>query len=333
MSVVAPTLSIIIVNYRGGDDLLACIRSVDSSQVPTEVIVVNNDRNDTAISSATELFPHVRIIESGANLGFGAAANLGVSLASGPLLLFLNPDVRLKADCIRHLCALFQNPRLGVAGPVVHVQRSGEVDFGATIDACGFPVGISAPNRPLYVHGAALATRRTTFNGLGGFDDRYFLFAEDVDYCWRALIAGWDVGIAAGAVVDHQGGASISGGYVQNHKLVTQGRRVYLRERNTLATILKCYAGSTLIWVLPLFLVQSVATSFVLAVTGSPRAAFGVFRSLWWNARELRTTLRLRKLVQQRRRVPDREIQSRMHRGVRKLQLLIRFGPPHVTES
>jgi len=298
-----------------------------------ETIVVDNGSTDGSVASTRRRFPGLIVVDPPRNLGFAAGANAGARIARGELLLFLNPDVRVAPLAVAALASAFGSSDVGVAGPRIELDHLGEVEFGSTIDPLGYPVSLSVPSRPLYISGCALMTTREAFETLSGFDERYFMFAEDVDYCWRAFLRGWDVQVVPDAAVAHYGGASAPGGYPTESGLATTEFRVVLRERNTLAALLKCYRLPMLAAVVPSYLLQSFATAAALAAAGRPRTAAGVVGGLWWNARELPRTLELRRAAQHARRRNERGVLRRMHPGLQKLTLLRKFGVPLVDES
>jgi GT2 family glycosyltransferase len=248
-------------------------------------------------------------------------------------LLFLNPDIRLGPGVVEGMARQFTERAVGVVGPPLLVAATGSVEYGATVDVIGSPVPLERFGRPLYVPGCALMTRAGLFRELGGFDGRFFMFVEDVDYCWRVLLRGYEVRVAAVEPVWHQGGAAAPGGYISEGRLASTSLRVALRERNTLVLLLKCY-GAPLASILgPIYVLQSLATAGALAAAGRRRTARAIVAGLRWNAREFRATLDLRRRAQSSREIGDVEIVRRMHRGIWKLHLLRRFGIPTVTEE
>lgn len=325
-------VSAIIVNYEGGEWLQRCLRSLYEQAVPLQVLVVDNGSSDGSAAVAAERFPGVEVVRPAENLGFAGGANAGARRARGEFLLFLNPDVELGRGCLGALLRAFDDPRVGVCGPALRVLSSGVVEFGGTVDPLGYPMGLSVMRPPLFVPGCALATRTEIFDALGGFDDRFFLFVEDVDYCWRVLLAGWDVKVLGEAIAIHAGGASAPGGYPTEGGLRTTSMRVALRERNTLATLLKCYGPRSLAIALPAYVAQTLLTALGLALRGKKKTAREVVGGLAWNARELRRTLALRRSVQTGRRIPDSNVRARMHQTFRKAELLVRYGIPRVRE-
>jgi GT2 family glycosyltransferase len=322
----------VIVNYHGGRLLLDCIASL-REQCVDETIVVDNGSADGSVAAAVAAFPDVEVLAPGRNLGFAGGANLGASAARGRLLLLLNPDIRLPPGAVTEMAARFADPRVGVLAPPLRVETSATVEYGATIDVIGSPVGLTRPASPVYVPGCALMTRSALFRGLDGFDDRFFMFVEDVDYCWRVLLSGFDVTVPTIAPAWHFGGATAPGGYIEQESLSSTLFRVALRERNTLAMLLKCYAGPLAFTITPMYIAQSLLTAAALAARGRRRTALAILAGLRWNVRELPRTLAVRRRVQVSRKVRDTVILRRMYRGVWKLHLLMRFGIPPVSEN
>jgi N-acetylglucosaminyl-diphospho-decaprenol L-rhamnosyltransferase len=326
-------VSVVIVNYEAGGLLLECIRALAGQASLLETILVDNGSTDGSTAAAAEAFPDVQVVKPGCNLGFAGGANAGARVARGELLLFLNPDVRLTPGSLSDLAAEFTDPSVGVVGPPLDVAVAGAVEYGATLDPIGSPVHLADRGPALYVPGCALMTRARLFHGLGGFDERFFMFVEDVDYCWRVLLSGSDVRVARTTPAQHQGGAAAPGGYLTAAGVTSTRFRVVLRERNTLAMLLKCY-GTPLVWIVaPIYAVQTAATAVVLAAVGRRKTAMEIAGGLRWNVRELRRTVELRRMVQRSRRISEREILRRMYRGLWKLTLLLRFGIPEVSEK
>ena len=327
----AGNVAAVIVNYEGGELLLDCIASLQAQAV-AETVLVDNGSADGSAAAAAAKFPHVNLVQPGRNTGFAAGANLGAREARAELLFFLNPDIRLPPRSVAAMAARFADPRVGVLAPPLLVETSGTVEYGATVDVIGSPVGLSTPAPPVYAPGCALMTRADLFRQLGGFDDRYFMFVEDVDYCWRVLLRGLDVTVPAIEPAWHLGGATAPGGYIRQGSLSSTLFRVVLRERNTLAMLLKCYGVPLASIMAPAYVAQSLITAAALAANGHVRTARAIVGGLRWNFRELRRTLELRRRAQVSRRIPDRVIVRRMYRGVWKLHLLRRFGVPAVSE-
>jgi N-acetylglucosaminyl-diphospho-decaprenol L-rhamnosyltransferase len=171
-------------------------------------------------------------IQTGANLGYGRAANRGAAVLDGSMVLVANPDLVVDPGALAALQArLDAEDDLGVVGPRI-TNPDGTLypsarRFPDMVDAIGHGLlGSLAPRNPFtrryrlldwdhaaaarvdWVSGACLAIRRVVWDHLGGFDPSYFMYLEDVDLCWRAQRAGWAVGYEPAAVVTHVQGVS-----------------------------------------------------------------------------------------------------------------------------
>jgi len=195
--------SVVIVNWNAGTALAACLASVAAARAAgAEVVLVDNASTDGSAAAARAAYPDVRVVESGANLGFGGGANRGAATARGEVLVFLNPDARALPGAIATLVdALLAVPGAGIAGgglvdprgrwapasarfaPVPHLL------LDTTVGRLGTRLW-RTPRAVDWVYGTFMAVRRDLFRQLGGFDPRYFMYGEDLDLCWRAARLG-----------------------------------------------------------------------------------------------------------------------------------------------
>jgi hypothetical protein len=230
-----PRMAVVVVSYNARDDLLLCLRSLQEAVPPaTPVIVVDNGSTDGGPALVRTEFPHVALILDPANRGYGAAANLGARQTSLPYLLVLNSDVVLSPGAVDALSDyLDAHPRAGLAGPRLRapdgtlepschaplgslhsVLEKGRVGRAlASMPGLGSRWGLlngphDRPREVPWVTGAALAIRRSAFDTVGGFEESYFMYAEEADLCWRLRQAGWEVHFAPVTDVIHRGGAS-----------------------------------------------------------------------------------------------------------------------------
>jgi len=221
------SLDAVVVDFDAGPVLAACVRSLLDEGV-VEVVVVENGDAAGARALLDAEGVNVPVIDPGLNLGYGAGANRGVAAGSGTeFVLVCNPDLRLHPGAAAALVdALEAEPSWAVVGPRIldaaGVPYPSVRRFPSMVDAAGHAViGLVAPDNPFsnryrppptadaarspadWVSGACLLVRRAAFEELGGFDESYFMFAEDMDLCWRAHQAGWGVGVEPAAVVTH----------------------------------------------------------------------------------------------------------------------------------
>ncbi|MGH9088779.1 MAG: glycosyltransferase family 2 protein [Acidimicrobiales bacterium] len=222
----------VVVDYDAGPVLAECVRSLREDGVG-RVVVVENGSAATAEAALGTAAHRVPLMVTGRNIGYGAGANRGVA-ASGTteLVLVCNPDLRLHPGATRCLvAALDARPEWAIVGPRI-LNTAGAVypsvrRFPSMVDAAGHALlALAWPDNPFtrryrpaaggggepraadWVSGACFLARRAVLEELGGFDEGYFMFAEDMDLCWRAHRAGWSVGVEPRAVVTHAEGVS-----------------------------------------------------------------------------------------------------------------------------
>lgn len=231
-------LSVIIVNWNTRDYLAQCLESLFESvqtfrRSNVETFVVDNGSADGSAELVEGRFPWVKLLVNPENRGFGQANNQALSLAKGRYLLFLNPDTRLRPEALSTLVRfLDRHPRAGVAAPQIlfpegHIQPSCR-RFPTLSTVFWEATGLDRmfPQHPLFGYylmgdwdhqtlrqvdqpmGACLMVRRAALDQAGDFDERFFLFFEEVDLCRRLKSAGWEIYFVPQAQIVHCGGQS-----------------------------------------------------------------------------------------------------------------------------
>jgi N-acetylglucosaminyl-diphospho-decaprenol L-rhamnosyltransferase len=191
-------VSIIIVSFNARGDLERCLESLHAAPPAAshEIVVVDNASSDGS-AAAGRRWPDVNVIELGSNIGFAAANNVALRATGGTNLLLLNCDTIVPAGAIDRLLAeLEQHPDIAVVGPrLVDGSGRAELSFGRMIGpfnelrqkrlARSSAVEALTRHRqyPDWVSGACLLVRRADAEAVGGLDERYFMYAEDVDFC------------------------------------------------------------------------------------------------------------------------------------------------------
>lgn len=248
-------ISVVIVNYNGVPFLERCLSALVAQTYPRyEIILVDNGSTDDSCEFVRAHFPQVRLLRNEKNVGFAAGNNLGIRAARGDLIATLNTDTKVEREFLQALSEPMAEPRVGMCAPLMlEMERRDIVDAaGITVDRFGFGwnLGAGRPAReftaPRPVFGACAGAglyRRALFDEIGGFDEDYFAFYEDVDLAWRARLAGWKALLVPQARVYHYHGGSF--GKISPQKL-------YLLARNRWWTILKNYPMPALVWHLPL---------------------------------------------------------------------------------
>ncbi|WP_440120048.1 glycosyltransferase family 2 protein [Paenibacillus sp. QZ-Y1] len=228
--------SIIIVNYNTRQLTLDCLGSVYASNTSYsyEVIVVDNASRDDSVQAIREAYPQVHLMANKDNTGFAVANNQGMKVAKGRYILLLNSDTVVQPDTLQTMVGFMdRHPEMGASGCKV-ILPDGSLD-----KACkrGFPTpsasfyyafGISRlfPDRPKFnqyqlghlspddeypvdcLVGAFMLVRRETIEQVGGLDETFFMYGEDIDWCYRIKEAGWGIFYYPRTYIVHYKGGS-----------------------------------------------------------------------------------------------------------------------------
>lgn len=208
-------ISIITVGYCSQNTLPACLRSISQQTgCNFEFIYVENAPQSPAISIVKKCYPSAIIIEPGENLGFSKGCNVGAQLAKGEYLLFLNPDCDIRTvTTLNNMLQFMHNyPTVGVCCPFF-INAEGQAKSGAHRNyfADNYVANEfkQLPGTIAWVSGAALMISRKLFNYIGGFDERYFMYFEDVDICLSARKAGFSIAEVPKTQIVHVQGESV----------------------------------------------------------------------------------------------------------------------------
>jgi N-acetylglucosaminyl-diphospho-decaprenol L-rhamnosyltransferase len=230
-----PLLSIVIVTYNSSRQIDACLHAAATTLPPLdyETVVVDNASPDGTASIVRHRWPAVHVIDAAGNVGFSRATNIGIRQSSGAFLLALNPDTVLHRGAVRRLLDTLElRPDVAVVGPrLVDGRGRAELSFGSMIGPFselrqkllvrgndrGAPIIggyvqrlTRRPRAVDWVSGACLLVRRSDAEAVGLFDERYFMYAEDVDFCAAIRARGRKVLFVPEAEVSHLRGQSVA---------------------------------------------------------------------------------------------------------------------------
>jgi GT2 family glycosyltransferase len=228
------TLSIVIPTYNAHEWIQGCIDSIRLHHPSSgyEIIAVDDCSSDDTVAIVREKYPDVRLFVNDKNVGFGKTVNVGLGAATGAYILVLNNDTWMHEGALDAMIEFLDtHPDVGIVGPKVlsgdgslqqqcrrHVPTPTAALFYFTGIAKLFPKN---PNVAGYlmtaadehqttevdaVSGACLMVRRTVVDTVQGFDPEYYLYGEDMDFCWRTKLAGWKVVYYPKASITHFGG-------------------------------------------------------------------------------------------------------------------------------
>jgi len=327
-------VSVVVVNYKGADDTITCLRGFDDVDWPAdrlELIVVDNDSGDGSQERIAAALPRATVVQAGSNTGFAGGCNLGVEHATGEYVAFINNDARPGRDWVSAAVAeLEASPDVAAVASKVLDWDGNLVDYvdgSMTWFGMGYKREVEKPDSPaydtakdvLFGTGAALFVRASTYREVGGFDERFFMFYEDVDLGWRLNLLGYRVRYVPGSVAYHKHHVTM--------KKFGNYRESYLLERNALLMMYKNYDDASLARALPAAMALAVRRS--VARTGTDTTVLDLQRSpggddvgtvevskmaltgpwaIDYLVEQLPSLLESRTELQQRRRRSDREL-------------------------
>jgi N-acetylglucosaminyl-diphospho-decaprenol L-rhamnosyltransferase len=245
-----PRWAAVVVNYEAGPLLRACVESLlaDTSAGPPEVVVVDNGSGDGSVAALRRALPAVRVVEPGRNVGYAAAANRGTAVTTAAVVAVCNPDLEVRPGTGAAVLARFAaEPDLAAVGPALRNPDGSRYPSARAHPALSDAVGHALLGRVRprnrftrryrqldvdwtrardvdWLSGAMLFLRRSAVDSVGGWDERYFMYVEDVDLCWRLGQLGWRISYdPAGEAIHVQGASTARRPYrmiVEHHRSV-----------------------------------------------------------------------------------------------------------------
>lgn len=214
-------IDIVIVNWNAGDMLRDCVQSAldTGNDLLSKIIIVDNGSTDHSLDRLPE-DARIVVVRTGENLGFGRACNRGAALGNSRFLLFLNPDTRLYPTTLADVCSFMDSAaaqRVGVCG-VRLIEDGGAIQQHTTqypgplniyrVDSFRTPFDHKSDRNVAHVIGAFYFIRRDVFSRVNGFDERFFVYFEDLDLSRRVTQAGWNIFYLSTASAYHKGGGT-----------------------------------------------------------------------------------------------------------------------------
>src|SRR5947209_14718905 len=215
-----PAVSVVLVNLNGAEHLPDCLDSLRAQDYPAErleVIVVDNGSTDGSLDMLAERYPWARVLPMGHNTGFAPAVNEGVRAATGECIALLNNDMRADPSWVTALVGGYDPAHdvVCVAGQILSWDGE-EIDFvEGTVNFYGMGNQVAFGRRReevevregaylLFACGGSMLVGRDVWFDVGGFDDGFFAYFEDIDFGWRLNLLGYRVRLAAGAKSYHR---------------------------------------------------------------------------------------------------------------------------------
>jgi GT2 family glycosyltransferase len=286
-----PLVSIVILNWNGRKFLEQFLPSVQASTWQRKaIVVIDNASTDDSIDFLQTHYPSVRIERNAGNFGFAKGYNEGLKRVESDYYVLLNSDVEVTPDWIEPIIALMEaNPAIGACQPKLlqYANRTlfeyagaagGWLDYlgyplarGRIFDVCEPDLGQYDTAEPVFwASGAAMFVRANLYHQLGGLDEYFFAHQEEIDFCWRLQLAGYQVYACPQSVVYHVGGGTLPKG---------NSRKVFLNFRNNLVMMAKNMpAGAALVKILYRFWLDAISALKSL-LAGQGTYFIAVFRA------------------------------------------------------
>jgi GT2 family glycosyltransferase len=321
-----PAVLVILVARDGATWLPQCLLGLSRQTHPRiGVLAVDSGSSDGSQEVLESALGPEHVVRLDGTAGFSGAVGeaLRTEVArQADYLLLLHDDTVLAPDAVAKLVEAAEGVAgSGVVGPKVLDWDDPRMirEIGMSTDRFGYPYSpleegeidhgqYDQIRRVQFVSSCAMLISRDAWTRVGPPDARLDLSSEDLDFCWRAQVAGFHVLMAPDAVAHHRGAS----GRGERTDVLPRGRARYDRERVALASILKNYAVLSLVWILPLYLVQGMARVAALLASRRFEDAGMVLAAWGWNVVHLPATLRLRIRAQAVRAVPDRSVRRSM---------------------
>lgn len=308
-------ISIVIVNYNGKKWLKKLLDSLCGQTYKNfEIIFVDNGSSDNSIEYVKTNYSNVQIVVSKENRGFAGGNTLGLKYAHGEYILLLNNDTWAERDCLAKFIEAFKEiPNLGsVQSKIILMNEPDRLDvcgsywtdssflyhYGYRKDQSKKKYNIPMPffsNK-----GVSMMVKKEVIEKVGFLDNDFWSYYEETDLCNRLWLAGYECWYYPKAVVYHaMGGTSLTfpNSYIQFHNF-----------KNKLLSFLKNFEVSTLVKIVPRYLLLNIILSIYWLLCGKLGNFVSLYRAIWWNIVHLRQTLKKRQVVQSFRKRKDTEI-------------------------
>ena len=251
-------LSIIIVNYNVKEFLLNLLNSVEraSKRLHIEIIVVDNASDDGSVEMIKQFFPNVILIENAKNLGFSKANNIGLNIAKGKFLLLLNPDTLVSEDTFETTISFLKhNASVGMVGckilnPDGTLQLACRRSFPGPWNSFCKVTGLSSffPKSQIFarynltyrdenksyevdaISGSFMMIRRELYEKIGGLDEEFFMYGEDLDWCYRTQKSGYKVYYVHATQIIHYKGESTKRSSIDETRIFYSAMRLFVKK-------------------------------------------------------------------------------------------------------
>ncbi len=324
MEKVSRSVTVVVLNFNGRKYLKECLNSLLATDYPRlTIIVIDNGSTDGSAEFIRANYPNVKVIKHGHNYGYACAYNVVIGAIQGEYIALLNNDILVEPSWLKELVPYAENAEVAAVTPKMKFLHD-KTRINAAGGNCDlYGVGWNRGNGEVdtgqydvvqevfYGNGGALLIKKRAWREVGPFDERYFMYGEDLDWCWRARLKGYKIIYVPYAEVRH-------------HWRGSGAPMVYLLERHWLSTVLKNYSLKTLIQLMPQYLALKALKAIWLIARAKSREKLTVLKAILWNLSNLRESWKKRIQIQMSRTATDVEIQKHMFKGSFELSIWLR---------
>lgn len=325
-----PLVSIIIVNWNGGEVFDKCLHSLSKLDYPNwELIVVDNGSTDNSEKLVKQIKRSV-LIQNKKNIGFAEANNQGWRKSDGDYLLLLNNDTKVKPDLLKILVSKMKaEPDIGVVQPKIKIWDKPDYldNAGSFITRTGLLQhwGFMEKDSKEYdtekeifsAKGACMLVRKSVVESVGLFDSNFVSYMEESDFCWRVWLAGYRVVYYPKTYILHKVGMT--------SKRLSQVSVNFHSNKNRIFTLFKNLSVLNLLIVLIPHIAFIFALGLYYLLSFRPDLSVTFFKAIFWNLRNLPILVRSRIKVQRIRNVSDKVIFDRVGRDVNVGEMINHF--------
>lgn len=285
-------VTIAILNYNGSELLESYLPMIEysSAKYDVDVMVIDNKSEDLSVDYIKEWHPEINVIELTKNYGFAGGYNKGLKDVTTDYVVIINSDVLVTENWLDPILdAMEADQKLGIVQPMIlSLEEKSKFEYagaaGGFIDYFGYPFcrgrifDTVEPNNNQYntdtevfwASGATMVCRTSLFKGLGGFDASFFAHQEEIDLCWRAKQAGYQVKCIVSSKVYHLGGGTLD---------YNNPKKDYLNFRNNLYLLTKNEALGKLLWLIPAKLVLDGLAGLKFLLAGKPQSTLAIIKA------------------------------------------------------
>lgn len=315
-----PTISIIVVNLNGKKWLKGLLESILASDYPEdklEIVFVDNGSSDGSVEFAKKMFKNnanSKIIQNTLNVGWSPANNQGMSVAKGEIVVCISNDMEVETSWIKEIAKVMKaDKNIGlVQCNSLSMWDRRTPDSGMNyLDRFGYAYSYAPLKETLevfFAEGMAFAVKQEVIKKIGVLDEYFFMEYDDMDYSWRARLAGYKVFFVPTAKVYHARGGTVGATYFQRIN------NVKWYTRNHLVTLIKNYELKTLLKLSAVILaVEMIKILYLLIIKKNWKLSTAASKGMFYVLKDLRVILKKRIEIQKSRKISDKEIMKAMH--------------------